>query len=163
MSVSEAHWDGWTEGEEDSVVANGAGDWRLSSLTGTSPITNSEDSVLNTVGIRDGSSELDSVVNGREIESSLEPTIDDGGTTVISRCSDSRPGLELDRVGLRSGGGTDPGVISGRTSDSGDWSERTSVGVLGGGVGTISTGRSMANERGVLASEGIVLHKDAVS
>lgn len=122
MSVSEAHWDGWTDGE-DSVVANGAGDGRLSSLTGTSLITNSEDSVLDTVAIRDdSSSELDSATDGRETESSLELTIDDGGTTVTSKCSDSRSRLTLDRVGLCSDGGRgrNSGVMSGKTSDSGD-------------------------------------------
>lgn len=166
MSVSEAHWDGWMEGE-DSVVANGAGDGRPSSLTGRSLITNSEDSVLDAVGIRDdSSSELDSAVGGKEIESSSEPTIDDnGGSTVTSRCSGSRSRLALDIVGLSSegGSGTDSGVMSGRISDSGDCSEGTSVGVFGGGVGALSTGRSTINEHGVLASEGIVLHTDAVS
>lgn len=148
------------------MVASGPGDGRVSSLTGRSLITNSEDSVLDTVGIRDDSSaELDSAVEGKEIEKSLEPTTDEGGTIVTSTCSDSRSRLALDTDGLNSEGGrgTDSGVMSGRTSDSGDCNEGTSVGVFGGGVGALSTGRSMANERGVLASEGIVLHKDAVS
>lgn len=152
---------------DDSVVANGPGDGRPSSLTGRSPMTNSEESVLDTVGIRDdSSSELDWAVEGREIESSPELTIDDdGGTTVTSRRSDSRSRLALDIVGLSSegGSGTDSGVMSGKISDSEGCNEGTSVGVFGGGVGALSTGRSMTNERGVLASEGIVLHKDAVS
>lgn len=148
------------------MVAKGTGDEGLSSLAGRSLGTNSEDSLLDAVGIRDdSSSELDSTVEGREIERSLEPTIDDGGTIVTSRCSDSRSRLALDSVGLNceGRGGRDSAVMSRRTSDSGGWSEGTSVGVFGGGVGALSTGRSTTNERGVLASEGIVLHKDAVS
>ena len=69
------------------MVANGLGDCKLSSLTGRSPITNLEDSVVDTVGTRDVS-ELDSTVGGREIESSLELTIPDGGA-ITSRCSTS--------------------------------------------------------------------------
>ena len=149
------------------MVASGAGDGRLSSLTARSLITNSEDSVLDKVGIRDdSSSEVDSMVGGREIESSLELTMDECAT-VTSRCSDSRSRLVLEMGLISEGGrGTDSGVTSSRsrwTSDSGDCREGTSVGVFGGGVGTLSTGRSMANERGVLSSEGIVLHNDAVS
>ena len=120
---------------------------------------------METVGIRDdSSSELDSKVDGRVIESSLELTIDGGGTVGTSRCS-SRSRLTLDMVGLNSEGGrgTDSGAMSGRTSDSGDCSDGTTEGVLGGGVGAFSTGRSTASERGVLASEGMVLHTDAVS
>ena len=65
MSVSEAHYDGWTEGE-DSVGASGAGDARLSSFAGRSLITNLENSVLETIGIwDDSSSEFDSTVEGR--------------------------------------------------------------------------------------------------
>lgn len=132
-------------------------------------MVDSEDSVLDTVGIRDNSSsELDSTVEGREIEISPELTIDVGGTTGTSKRSGSRSQLALDIVGLISEGGrgTDSGVmsvISRWTSGSGDWSETMSVGDFEGGVGALSTGGSMANERGVLASEGIVLHRDAVS
>ena len=52
------------------MVANGLGDCKVSSLTGRSPITNSEDSVVDTVSTSDVS----------------ELTIPDGGA-VTSRCS----------------------------------------------------------------------------
>ena len=46
------------------MVTNGPGDCKLSLLMRRSPITNSEDSVVDTVGTRDVS-ELDSTVGGR--------------------------------------------------------------------------------------------------
>ena len=143
------------------MVVSGAGDGGLSSLT-----MNSEDSVLDKVGIHDSSLEVNSIVSSKEIESSLELSMDEC-IAITSRCSDSRSRLML-KMGLISeeGRGTDSGVTSSRsrwTSDSGNCREGTSMGVFGGGINALSTGRSMANKQGVFSSEGIILHNDTVS
>lgn len=91
-------------------------------------MTNSDDSVLVTVSSWDDSSgEVDSTV-GRDMESSLEFTIEGGRPSGASRSASSSR-LPLDMVGLiyESGRGTDCGVRSGRISDSGDCNEGTSV------------------------------------
>ena len=54
------------------------------------------------------------------------------------------------------------GDIGGLISDS-ETIYGTTNGVLAGGLGARYVGRSTANDRGILASDGIVLHTDAVS
>lgn len=85
------------------------------------------------VGIWDDSSlELDSMVKGREIKRSLEPTINGGGTIITSRGFDLRSQLALDPVGLNSElwSGKDSAMICGRTFNSRDCSGGTFVGVF---------------------------------
>jgi len=80
-----------------------------------------------------------------------------GGSSSTSR-------LPLESVGLNPDGGkgTAAGDTGGSTSDS-ETMDGTTEGALTGGVGALSEGRSMANDRGVLASDGMVLHTNAVS
>lgn len=123
------------------------------------PVTVDTDSTLD-----DGSGEVGETVDGSESDTSPVDTRPDESTSGSSGASSSIPILTLDSAGLNSEGGrgTLSGDISSRTSDS-ETMEGTTEGVFGGGVGALSTGRSTAKERGVLTSDGIVLHTDAVS
>lgn len=86
------------------------------------------------------------------------------GTISTTGCSGSTKRLGVEGVGLYSEGGK--GTSSGDILDGTPRSETiegTTEGVFGGGVGGRSTGTSATSDRGVLCSEGIVLHTDAVS
>ena len=135
------------------------------SVGGNSLTTNSDVTVKLTVPVlSDCPGDVGETVDGRVMDRSPVETISVCVTSVTARNSISTSRLALERLGLNLEGGRAiaAGDTGGSTSDS-ETIDGTTDGVLAGGLGARSEGRSTTNDRGVLASDGIVLHTDAVS
>ena len=124
------------------------------SVGGDSLTTNLDDAVKPTVPVLSNS------------PGNVGKTVDGSPVATIYVCVTSiAAGLPLESAGLNSdrGKGTAAEDTGGSTSDSEIILDGMTKRVLAGGVGAHSEERSAANDHGVLASDGMALHTDAVS
>ena len=160
---------GSVSGSGSGVASDSLGDKSLKtgsdSVGGNSLTTNLDDAVKLTVPVlSDSPGDVGETVDGSVMDRSPVETISVCVTSVTAGGSGSTSRLPLESVGLNSDGGkgTAAGDAGGSTSES-EIIDGTTEGILAGGVGALSERRSTANERGVLASDGMVLHTEAVS
>ena len=160
---------GSVSGSGSGVASDSLGDKSLKtgsdSVGGNSLTTNLDDAVKPTVPVlSDSPGDVGKTVDGSVKDRSPVETISVCVTSVTAGGSGSTSRLPLESVGLNSdrGKGTAAGDAGGSTSES-EIIDGTTEAILAGGVGALSERRSMANERGVLASDGMVLHTKVVS